>query len=183
MCVVFPHSDYYGGSVAVPDIQAPRHSLCRRSGLGNPCLGLLELACCDVGVGFSSFSADCGWSPRVWRVRPIHLVCRRGARLYNHPFAVGSNYAPSDCPSGSLAFTLVHNLSSRRSVVGRWFPQLTTFPICCTPRQVSPSDKLGDDSAAFSRRSYFCTAALPKAESRINPHGQVLGVTCRLRAH
>ena len=41
------------------------HSLLRRSGLGNPRLGLLDMACCDVGVGFSSFSAYCGWSPRV----------------------------------------------------------------------------------------------------------------------
>ena len=85
-------------------------------------------------------------------------------------FAVGSRYAPSDCPSSSLAFTLIHNISSCRSVVGRWLSQLTTFPICYTPRQVSHQDKLGDNSAALLRRLYFYTAALPKAESYINPH-------------
>jgi hypothetical protein len=29
---------------------------------------------------------------------------------------------------------------------------------------------LGDDGVARLRRIYFCTAALPKAESYINPH-------------
>ena len=37
-------------------------------------------------------------------------------------------------------------------------------------RQVSHQDQLGDDSAVLSRRLYFYTAALPKAESYINPH-------------
>lgn len=85
-------------------------------------------------------------------------------------FAVGLSYTPSDCPSSSLAFTLIHNISSCRSVVGRWLSQLTTFPICYTLRQVSHQDKLGDDSVALLRRLYFYTAALPKAESYINPH-------------
>ncbi len=34
--------------------------------------------------------------------------------------------------------------------MGRWLSQLTTFPICYTPLQVSHQDKLGDDGAEFS---------------------------------
>jgi len=39
----------------MPDIQALRHSPAGRSGLGNPRLGLLDVACCDVGWGFRPF--------------------------------------------------------------------------------------------------------------------------------
>ena len=102
------------------------------------------------------------------QVTSFYLLPWRTA--FQPSFAAGSRYAPSDCPSSSLAFTLIHNISSCRSVVGRWLPQLTTFPICYTPRQVSHQDKLGDDGAALLRRLYFYTAALPKAESYINPH-------------
>ena len=59
-------------------------------------------------------------------------------------------YATLDCPLSNSAFILIHNFSSCRSVVGRWFPQLTTFPICYTPLWVSPPDKLGDDGAELS---------------------------------
>jgi hypothetical protein len=55
MYKALPCSDYYGGSVAMPDIQVLHHSLYRLSGLGNPRLGLLDVACCDVGWGFRPF--------------------------------------------------------------------------------------------------------------------------------
>ena len=44
----------------------------------------------------------------------------------------------SDCPSGSLAFILVHKFSSWHSVV-RWkFPQLMPLRTCCFSLKVSP---------------------------------------------
>jgi hypothetical protein len=145
------------------------HSHFWRSGLGNPRLGLLDVACCDVGWGFRPFPLIAAGRHEYCATRVIHFPCRRNARLYNHPSPLALSYATLDCPSSSLAFILIHNFSSHRSVVGRWFPQLTISPICYTPRQVSHQDKLGDDSVAHLRRLYFSTAALPKAESYINP--------------
>ncbi len=124
----------------------------QRSDLGNLRLGLLNMAHCDVGWGFRPFPLIAVGYHEYYALRPLHLTSCRDTQLLNHPVAAGSRYAPSDCPSSSLAFILIHNISSRRSVVGRWFPQLTTFPICYTPRQVSHQDKLGDDSVARSRR-------------------------------
>ena len=106
------------------------------------------------------------WSANSFCVSPM----THGFTTILSPLAF--SYAALDCPWSSLAFILIHNISSGRSVVGRWFSQLATFPICYTPRQVSPSDKLGDDSVMQTHRLYQSTAASPGAGSYINPRNR-----------
>ena len=75
-------------------LAALRIAVNQRSGLGNLRLGLLNIARCDVGWDFRPLFAYCGWSPRIYRGQKAHYSSRRGARLLNHPYAVGSAMPP-----------------------------------------------------------------------------------------
>ena len=108
-------------------------------------------AYCDVGVGFRPFpliAAGCH-KYRAVCVYLSHSAMTYGE--YNHPAPPG-RVSRLGLPLKQLALFLVHNVASCRSVVGRWFPQLATFPYAIVPLMVSLRGKPADAKVTLFQR-------------------------------
>ena len=160
MCKAFPRSDYYGGSVAIPDFQAPFW----HSGLGNPRLSSLgqHVVMSEwVFVRCPLIAAGChGYSAINVYMSLIATTCGE----YNYPappaqvYRLGLPFKQSSFIPCSQRFTLPF---SSGSIVS----QLTALPICYTPHWVSPPDKsVGDRVICTSLRNTFSYC---RATSRI----------------